>query len=118
MARPRAPSSQEGSTTRRAWPTVRFIVEEFDNIPDTLPDGVANQHRHLAAQIRRLRRAHESGQPWEDLARLLDALIEDVKGHFTSEEEAMEQGGYPRLADHQHQHRLFVRRLHALREEC
>lgn len=93
-------------------------MEESDPIQPTLPGGVGDQHRHLAAQIQRLRRAHEGGAGWEQLALLLDALIEDVTGHFTFEEEAMERGGYPRLADHQQQHRLFVRRLQALRGEC
>lgn len=44
--------------------------------------------------------------------------MEDVKGHFGAEEAAMERGGYPRLVEHRREHRLFLRRLQALRLEC
>ena len=93
-------------------------MEDSENAANALPEGIVDQHRHLATLVERLRRAHEGGKSWEDLARMLDVLMEDVKGHFASEEAAMERGSYPRLAEHQQAHRLFVRRIHALRLEC
>jgi len=84
----------------------------------TLPDGVAAQHGHLSASIRQLRSVHAAGGQWEELARLIDRLVEDVREHFEYEELLMERGGYPRLEQHRSMHSSFLRRLVALRAEC
>ncbi|MCC6666048.1 MAG: hemerythrin family protein [Polyangiaceae bacterium] len=88
-----------------------------ERIP-TLPDGVAAQHGVLAASIRKVRHAHATGGPWEDLALLIDQLIGEVRGHFEYEELVMERGGYPELEQHRSMHASFLRRLVALRAEC
>jgi len=84
----------------------------------TLPDGVAAQHGHLVQMIRSLRKAHASGEGWDELAMQLDALLDDVREHFSYEELVMERGSYPALDDHRQQHSNFVRRIEALRREC
>lgn len=84
----------------------------------TLPDGVAAQHGHLSASIRNLRLVHASGVAWEELAQVLDRLIDDVREHFEFEELQMERAGYPRLEQHRLLHSSFMGRLTALRAEC
>ncbi|MBK7580408.1 MAG: hemerythrin family protein [Myxococcales bacterium] len=84
----------------------------------TLPDGVSAQHGHLSASIHRLRHAHAAGEQWEELARLLDRLVQDVAEHFEHEELLMERGKYPAFEQHRNQHGSFLRRLTALRAEC
>lgn len=84
----------------------------------TLPDGVAAQHGHLAASIRRLRHVHAAGGQWEDLTEQVDKLLSEVAGHFEHEELLMERGAYPELEQHRSMHSSFLRRLTALRAEC
>lgn len=84
----------------------------------TLPDGVAAQHGHLSASIRNLRLVHAAGVGWEELAALMDRLIDDVRQHFEFEELQMERGGYPRIDHHRMLHSSFMGRLTALRAEC
>jgi len=84
----------------------------------TIPDGVAAQHGHLVQMIRELRKAHNDGRDWGEVSGMLDALLADVREHFSFEESVMDQGGYPRLDEHRVQHTSFVRRLEALRREC
>jgi hemerythrin-like metal-binding protein len=91
---------------------------EEDSGRITLPEGIIAQHGHLRHRIRRLRRAHESGRSWEDLAVFVDELLADVRGHFQAEETVMEISRYPRLGEHRNQHRTFMKRLEALRIEC
>lgn len=83
----------------------------------TLPDGIAAQHGHIAAQIRVLRLAVDDQAGDVRLRSLLDDLFEDVRSHFAYEEAAMEIGGYPRLKAHRSEHAAFMHRLETLREE-
>jgi hemerythrin-like metal-binding protein len=84
----------------------------------TLPDGVAAQHGHLAASIRRLRHVHAAGGQWEDLTELVDQLLGEVAGHFEHEELLMERGAFPAFEQHRSMHSSSLRRLTALRAEC
>ncbi len=80
--------------------------------------GIVAEHGEIAALIGDVRRQHDEGAGWEDLARLLDDLVATVTSHFESEEKTMEQAGYPMLAEHRANHSTFLRRLHILRAEC
>jgi len=80
--------------------------------------GIVSEHGEIAALIAEVRRKHDDGADWADLARMLDSLVATVTMHFESEEKAMEQAGYPLLAEHAANHATFVRRLQVLRAEC
>jgi hemerythrin len=84
----------------------------------TLPEGIVAQHHELASLIKGVRRAHAEGASWENLARMLDALMDTVAAHFESEERDMELAKYPLLEEHRKNHETFLRRLKILREEC
>ena len=84
----------------------------------TFPDGILAQHAHLTKGVGGLRRAHDEGAEWSELAAMLDELLETVRLHFASEEGEMERGGYPKLAEHRKLHHTFMRRLETLRAEC
>lgn len=84
----------------------------------TFPDGILSQHAHLAKGVVGLRQAHAEGATWSDLASRLDELVDAVRMHFASEEEEMERGGYPKIAEHRLLHATFLRRLLVLRAEC
>ncbi len=83
-----------------------------------LPEGMIAQHHHLREMVASVRKAHSEGVDWDVLAKRLDAIIDVVHEHFTSEEKEMEAGKYPRLHEHSIAHQTFLRRLKVARAEC
>jgi len=80
--------------------------------------GIVAEHGELAALISSVRKSHAAGATWDELARMLDELVETVRAHFESEEKQMEKAAYPLLAEHANNHETFLRRLRILRAEC
>jgi hemerythrin-like metal-binding protein len=84
----------------------------------TTQESIVAEHGELAALISKVRKSHAQGATWDDLARMLDELVETVRSHFEAEEKQMEKATYPLLVEHAKNHETFLRRLQILRAEC
>ena len=84
----------------------------------TFPDGILAQHAYVAKLVATLREAQTRGELPADLASRIDEVLDVVRAHFQSEEEQMQEHGYPKLEAHHQQHVTFLRRLVVLRTEC
>ena len=73
-----------------------------------------DQHGILMDTVNELRLALMRGCGREQLSELLDRLIEFTRMHFWSEEQLMEQSGFPGLAEHRAEHHsMLARMLHS-----
>lgn len=93
------------------------MLLEFDDALLTGIDAIDGQHRELFARVNALIRASEALRGREESARLLDFLGDYVVQHFTAEERAMEEAGFPGLEAHRAEHRGFVKEFAALYAE-
>jgi hemerythrin-like metal-binding protein len=73
-----------------------------------------DQHGILLDTMNELRLAAVRGSGREQVSEVLDRLIEFTRMHFWSEEQLLEQHGFPGLAEHrvEHQH-MLARILHS-----
>ena len=67
-----------------------------------------DQHGILMDAMNELRLALVRGGSREQVSQLLDQLIEFARMHFASEEQLMEQTGFPGLAAHRHLHHSLL----------
>ena len=67
-----------------------------------------DQHSILMDTINELRLALMRGSGPEQVSELLDRLIEFTRMHFWSEEQLMEQAGFPGLAEHRAEHHRIL----------
>ena len=77
---------------------------------DTGIDVIDNQHKRIVEYINQLidtRVTHDK----EQIAEVLDQLVDYTMSHFTFEESLMEEAGYPFLKGHKRVHQLFVKRV-------
>ena len=70
-----------------------------------------DQHGILMDTMNELRQAVVRGRGREEICTLLDQLIEFTRMHFWSEEQLMEQSGFPGLADHRAQHHSMLAKM-------
>lgn len=70
-----------------------------------------DQHGVLMDTMNELRLAVVHGDPWEQVNDLLDRLIAFARMHFGSEEQLMEQHGFPGFASHRAEHRRLLKTL-------
>ncbi len=70
-----------------------------------------DQHGILMDTLNDLRLAVERGRGREELSELMDRLIEFTRMHFWSEEQLMEQCGYPGLVDHRAEHHCMLAQM-------
>lgn len=80
--------------------------------------SIALEHARLARSIQDVRDAAARGEAWPALATALDRALEELAGHFASEEALMALREYPQLEHHAAQHGAIVERLQKLRREC
>ena len=69
------------------------------------------QHRTLVSLLNKLHQAMSEGRDREALASILDELLGYTKFHFRTEEQLMEQTGFPELAQHRSQHAALTRKV-------
>ena len=67
-----------------------------------------DQHGILMDTVNELRLAAVRGSGRELVSEMLDRLIEFTRMHFWSEEQLMEQTGYPGLAEHRAEHHRML----------
>ena len=68
-----------------------------------------DQHGVLMDSMNELRLALMHGRGREQVRELLDTLIEFTRMHFWSEEQLMEQTGFPGLSEHRAEHQRLLR---------
>jgi hemerythrin len=69
------------------------------------------QHNILMDTMNELRMATVRGAGREQLSEILDRLIEFTRMHFWSEEQLMEQAGFPGLAEHRAEHHSLLAQM-------
>jgi hemerythrin len=67
-----------------------------------------DQHGILIDTMNELRLAAVRGSGREQVSEVLDRLIEYTRMHFWSEEQLLEQHGYPSAAEHRAEHQLIL----------
>jgi hemerythrin len=82
-----------------------------------------DQHGILMDTMNELRLALVHGADGEQMSELLGRLIEFMRMHFWSEEQLMEQTGFPGLAEHRAEHEKLLAQVResahrAQRNEC
>lgn len=70
-----------------------------------------DQHGILMDTMNELRLAVVRGAPREAVGEVLDRLIEFTRMHFWSEEQLMEQQGFPGLAEHRADHQRILAQI-------
>ena len=70
-----------------------------------------DQHGILMDTINELRLAVVRGSNREQVSELLDRLIEFTRMHFSSEEQLMEQAGFPGLPEHRAEHHSILAQM-------
>jgi hemerythrin-like metal-binding protein len=70
-----------------------------------------DQHGILMDAMNELRQAVVRGGGREEISALFDRLIEFTRMHFSSEEQLMEQSGYPGLAEHRAEHQSMLAQM-------
>ena len=78
---------------------------------DTGIDVIDNQHRRIVDYINQLHDARISGHQKEDIAKVIDELVDYTLSHFAFEETMQEEAGYPFLKAHKKVHELFTKRV-------
>jgi hemerythrin len=77
---------------------------------DTGIEVIDNQHRRIVDYINQLEDIKETHSR-EEVAVVLDELVDYTLSHFAFEESLMEEAGYPFINAHKRVHQLFVRRV-------
>lgn len=77
---------------------------------DTGIDVIDNQHRRIVEYINELHDAIEL-QSRENIAVVLEELVDYTLSHFAFEEDLQEQAGYPFAHAHKKVHELFKRKV-------
>jgi hemerythrin len=77
---------------------------------DTGISVIDNQHRRIVDYINQLNHAIESGDR-DEIAEVLEELVDYTLSHFAFEEDLMEKAGYPFTNAHKKVHKLFVKRV-------
>ena len=72
---------------------------------------VDEEHQKLVAILNQLDEAMQSGKGTRVMREILSQLVEYTKIHFASEEQCMDEAGYPKLGVHQTQHRQLVEKV-------
>lgn len=70
-----------------------------------------DQHGILMDTMNDLRQAVMRGRGREEISELLDQLIEFTRMHFWSEEQLMERGGFPGVAEHRAEHHRMLAQM-------
>lgn len=77
---------------------------------DTGITVIDNQHKRIVEYINQLNHAIESADR-EEIAEVLEELVDYTLSHFAFEEELMQKAEYPFTNAHKKVHKLFVKRV-------
>lgn len=85
---------------------IRWTEELNTGIPE-----MDQQHRRLVDLINQLFGAMRQGNNEDDVARVVDELVDYTQTHFSAEEELMRSHRYPDLINHQQVHHDFIEQV-------
>lgn len=74
-------------------------------------DVIDQQHRRIVEYINQLDDARSNGMTNDEIAWLLNDLVDYTISHFGFEESLQEEAGYPFLTSHKKVHELFTKRI-------
>lgn len=77
---------------------------------------IDEEHKHLIDLINQLHDAMSQGRGKQQLALILNELIDYAKTHFAHEERLMTQANFRGLASHKREHDFFARKIAELRK--
>jgi hemerythrin len=83
---------------------------EWNDSLDTGIEVIDNQHKRIVGYINKLEETREN-HSMEEVAVVLDELVDYTLSHFTFEESLMEEAEYPFIKAHKRVHELFIRRV-------
>lgn len=72
---------------------------------------IDQQHRRIVEYINQLDEARSSGHPREEIAWLINELVDYTISHFGFEESMQEEAKYPFFKSHKKVHDLFAQRV-------
>ena len=74
-------------------------------------DVIDKQHRRIVDYINQLDDARSSGHPREEIASVINELVDYTLSHFAFEESMQEEARYPFIKAHKKVHDLFAQRV-------
>lgn|SRR5690554_5844678 len=83
---------------------------KWTNDLNTGIDVIDSQHRRIVDYINALHDASHTGNR-DEIASVLEELVDYCLSHFAFEEQMQEEAGYPFVKAHQKVHQLFARRV-------
>lgn len=86
----------------------KFVWTEQLNIGIEVID---QQHRRIVEYINQLDDARSNGHPREEIASVINQLVDYTLSHFAFEESMQEEAKYPFIKAHKKVHDLFVQRV-------
>jgi hemerythrin len=69
------------------------------------------QHKNLVAILNQLHEAMTRGQGKDVLGTIIASLVSYTEAHFAAEERLMQQGSYPDIVAHKHEHQLLTAKV-------
>ena len=75
---------------------------------------IDNQHRGLFDIISKLFTSRSYDSDGKYFFLMLNKFVEYAQVHFTTEERYMQEAQYPKFAEHQHEHELFIAQVSRL----
>jgi len=79
-------------------------------------DVIDKQHRRIVDYINQLHDARTGEHKQEDIAKVIDELVDYTLSHFAFEESMQEEAKYPFMKAHKKVHDLFARRVGEFQE--
>jgi hemerythrin len=74
-------------------------------------EEIDEQHRQMADLVEELHLAVENGADPDTLKHILRSLIDHTREHFATEEDLMDQHGYPKARIHKAEHESLLKQL-------
>jgi hemerythrin-like metal-binding protein len=81
------------------------------NVYDTHIKSIDEQHRKLVDMINDLENARGTENEYKLVGELFFKLVDYTQNHFSQEENLMSSANYPKLKEHQGQHKEFVNKI-------
>ena len=92
------------------------LIDWTDDFEMGIP-SVDDQHRKLVEIVNKFDEAANHGKGSRIMNKILDDLLNYTAEHFTAEEKLLEDAEYPKLKQHQSQHRQLLQRIERLQFE-
>ena len=80
-------------------------------------DIIDEQHQVLVNYLNELFEAMKVGKGFDVMEKILNGLVDYTVMHFGTEEELMDETGYPSIKDHLHAHRSLVKNVRQFQDD-